>query len=67
MEGGLVEIVQFLGHHALQIQRRLIFFFLWRYIKTKVYKTMVNDTADLNKKIEQGIKTRYWKMFFMVL
>ena len=47
----------------------LDFFFLWRYIKTKVYKTMVNDTADLKETIEQGIKTikmRHWKMFFMV-
>ena len=41
----------------------LDFFFLWRYIKTKVYKTMVNDTADLMERIEQGIKTRHWKMF----
>ena len=56
MEGGLVEVVQFLGHHALQIQWRLIFFFLWGYIKTKVYKTTVNDTADLKERIEQGIK-----------
>ena len=37
-------------------------FFLWKYIKTRV-----NDTADLKERIEQGIKTRHWKMFLMVL
>ena len=32
---------------------------------------MVNDTADLKERIEQGIKaikkTRHWKMFLIVL
>ena len=45
-------------------------FFLWGYIKTKVYKTRVNDIADLNERIEQeikAIKKRHWKMFLMVL
>ena len=31
--------------------------FLWRYTKTKVYKTKMNDIADLKERIEQGIKT----------
>ncbi len=33
-------------------------FFLWGYIKTKVYKTKVNDIADLKERIEQEIKAR---------
>ena len=32
------------------------FFYGDNYIKTKVYKAKVNDTADLKEKIEQGIK-----------
>ena len=31
-------------------------FFLWEYIKTKVYKTKINDIADLKERIEQEIK-----------
>ena len=45
-------------------------FSLWGYIKTKVYKTKVNDIAGLKEKIEQGIKAikkRHWKMFLMLL
>ena len=34
----------------------LLDFFLWRYIKTKVIKTKVNDIADLKERIEQEIK-----------
>ena len=31
-------------------------FFLWKYIKTKVYKAKVNDIADLKERIEQEMK-----------
>ena len=31
-------------------------FFLWGYIKAKVYKTKVNDIADLKERIEQESK-----------
>ncbi len=30
--------------------------FLWGYVKTKVYKTKVNDIADLKDRVEQEIK-----------
>ena len=46
-------------------------FFLWGYIKIKIYKTKVNDIVDLKEKIEQEMKTiikeRHWKMFLIVL
>ena len=32
------------------------FFFLWRYIKTKVYKTLVNDIANLKKELNKKLK-----------
>ena len=35
MEGRLVEVVQFLGHHTLQLQCRLIFFFYGDISKQK--------------------------------
>ena len=31
-------------------------FFLWGYIKTRVYKTRINGVADLKERIEQEIK-----------
>ena len=31
-------------------------FFLWKYIKTKVYKAKVNDIADLKERIKQEMK-----------
>ena len=31
-------------------------FFLWRYIKTKVYKTRLNDIADIKERIKQEIE-----------
>ena len=34
----------------------LLDIFLWGYIKTKVYKTKINDIADLKERIEQEIK-----------
>ena len=55
VKGGLVEVVQFLGHHILQIWRPLGFA-LWGYMKAKLFKTKVNDNAGLKERIEQEIK-----------
>ena len=31
-------------------------FFLWEYVKTKLYRTKINDIADLKDRTEQEIK-----------
>ena len=51
---GLIELVDFLERHAPQTTP--LDCFLWKYIKTNVYKTKINDIAVLKERIEQEIE-----------
>ena len=55
MEGGLVGMVSISGAPCSPDLTPLDALFLWGYIKTKVYKTKVNDITNLKERFEQEI------------
>jgi len=54
--GGLGEMVRHPGHHDRRISPPLDFF-LWRYVKDKVFWTPVPDITNLKARITDGIAT----------
>ena len=54
--GGLGEMVRHRGHHDRRISPPLDFF-LWRYVKDKVFSTPVPDITDLKARITDTFAT----------
>ena len=54
--GGLEEMAQHPGHHDRRISPRLNFF-LWRYVKDKVFSTPVPDITNLKARITDAFAT----------
>jgi len=54
--GGLGEMVRHRGHHDRRISP-LLHFFLWRYVKDKVFWTPVPDITDRKARITDAFAT----------
>ena len=54
--GGLAEMVRHPGHHDHRISPRLDFF-LWGYVKDKVFSTPVPDITNLKARITDAFAT----------
>jgi len=55
-KGGLGEMVRHPGHHDRRISSPLDFF-LWRYVKDKVFSTKVPDITNLKARITDAFAT----------
>jgi len=53
---GLGEVVRHPGHHDRRISRPLDFF-LWGYVKDKVFSTPIPDITNLNARITDAFAT----------
>jgi len=54
--GGLGEMVRHPGHHDRRISPRFDFF-LWRYVKDKVFSTSLPDITNLKARITDAFAT----------
>ena len=55
--GGLGEMVRHPGHHDRRISPTPLDFFLWRYVKDKVFSTPVPDITNLKVRITDAFAT----------
>jgi len=55
--GGLGEMVRHPGHHDRRISSPPLDFFLWRYVKDKVFSTPVPDITNLKARITDAFDT----------
>ena len=55
--GGLGEMVRHPGHHDRQISPPTLDFFLWGYVKDKVFSTPVPDITNLKARITNAFAT----------